>query len=254
MRRGNQSWALRSVRDGREKRNPADKAVFDFCVETMQAARPMRRGAQPGSRRTNISLTNGPSRPWSCRAGLEDNMLLDKHTLAPSNAALIKRAADVCEQYERLPPPLSKREMRGCAHSWCERGFRACLEGGFCRSRNCGCIRPGSRTRGHARGRGRPCACVGFRTRHSHRSGAGHATGLACWNGSDRVPVPALVRALKGWSCPICIFVHKGLTSRDVVDTAQALLLSNVNALFESAFQTSKWRSQILLGAKALRR
>jgi uncharacterized protein (DUF849 family) len=35
------------------------------------------------------------------RAGLEDNVRLDKDTLAPSNAALIKRAADLCEKYER---------------------------------------------------------------------------------------------------------------------------------------------------------
>ena len=35
------------------------------------------------------------------RAGLEDNVRLDRNTLAPSNAALIKRAADLCEKYER---------------------------------------------------------------------------------------------------------------------------------------------------------
>ena len=52
--------------------------------------------------------------------------------------------------------------------------------------------------------------------------------------GSDGVPVPALVRALKEQILPdLHPFVHKGLTSQDVVDTAQALLLSNVNALFE---------------------
>ena len=35
------------------------------------------------------------------RTGLEDNMRLDKNTLAPSNAALVKRAVQMCEKYER---------------------------------------------------------------------------------------------------------------------------------------------------------
>ena len=35
------------------------------------------------------------------RTGLEDNMRLDRDTLAPSNAALVNRAADLCEKYER---------------------------------------------------------------------------------------------------------------------------------------------------------
>ena len=35
------------------------------------------------------------------RAGLEDNIRMDRNTLAPSNAALIKRAASLCGKYER---------------------------------------------------------------------------------------------------------------------------------------------------------
>ena len=35
------------------------------------------------------------------RAGLEDNVRLDRDRLAPSNAALIRRAAELCEKYER---------------------------------------------------------------------------------------------------------------------------------------------------------
>ncbi|MCK5502940.1 MAG: 3-keto-5-aminohexanoate cleavage protein, partial [Tritonibacter mobilis] len=35
------------------------------------------------------------------RTGLEDNVRLDRQTLAPSNAALIRRAAELCEKYER---------------------------------------------------------------------------------------------------------------------------------------------------------
>jgi 3-keto-5-aminohexanoate cleavage enzyme len=37
------------------------------------------------------------------RTGLEDNIRWDKTTLAPSNAALVKRVADMCPQYNRHP-------------------------------------------------------------------------------------------------------------------------------------------------------
>ncbi len=35
------------------------------------------------------------------RTGLEDNVRWDKDSLAPSNAALVTRAVDLCEKYER---------------------------------------------------------------------------------------------------------------------------------------------------------
>ena len=35
------------------------------------------------------------------RTGLEDNVRLDRDTLAPSNAALVKRVVEICEQHER---------------------------------------------------------------------------------------------------------------------------------------------------------
>jgi 3-keto-5-aminohexanoate cleavage enzyme len=35
------------------------------------------------------------------RTGMEDNVRIDKNTLAPSNAALLKRAVAICEKHER---------------------------------------------------------------------------------------------------------------------------------------------------------
>ncbi|WP_280546532.1 3-keto-5-aminohexanoate cleavage protein [Halomonas sp. 11-S5] len=35
------------------------------------------------------------------RTGVEDNVRLDKDTLAPSNAALVQRVAEMCEQHGR---------------------------------------------------------------------------------------------------------------------------------------------------------
>lgn len=82
---------------------PADRHVFDYYNQT-------------------VHRLFGPDAPWSAagigpnqitlnewaiaagghaRTGLEDNVRLDKATLAPSNAALVHRAAEVCEKHER---------------------------------------------------------------------------------------------------------------------------------------------------------
>lgn len=81
---------------------PADKAVFDFYVETMRARAPEAPWCAAGIGPAQIEVNE-----WAIaagghtRAGLEDNMRLDRARLAPSNAALIARAAELCEKYER---------------------------------------------------------------------------------------------------------------------------------------------------------
>lgn len=81
---------------------PADKAVFDFYVETMRSRAPDAPWCAAGVGPAQIEVNE-----WAIaagghtRAGLEDNMRLDRATLAPSNAALIERAAVLCEKYER---------------------------------------------------------------------------------------------------------------------------------------------------------
>lgn len=81
---------------------PADKAVFDFYVQTMRDRAPDAAWCAAGVGPAQIEVNE-----WAIaagghtRAGLEDNMRLDRATLAPSNAALIARAAQLCEQYER---------------------------------------------------------------------------------------------------------------------------------------------------------
>ena len=58
---------------------------------------------------------------------------------------------------------------------------------------------------------------------------------LSAGMAQDGVPVPAFVRALKNQSDPaLHAAIHKGLTSQDVVDTAQALMLRRVNGTFRS--------------------
>jgi hypothetical protein len=49
-----------------------------------------------------------------CRTGLEDNVRMSKEKLAPSNAALVKRVAELCAQYGRRPATVSEaRRMLG---------------------------------------------------------------------------------------------------------------------------------------------
>ncbi len=81
---------------------PADKAVFDFYVETMRTRAPGAPWCAAGIGAAQIVVNE-----WAIaagghtRTGLEDNVRLDRDTLAPSNAALIRRAADLCAKYER---------------------------------------------------------------------------------------------------------------------------------------------------------
>jgi uncharacterized protein (DUF849 family) len=81
---------------------PCDRTVFDFYVKTMQERAPGAEWCAAGIGANQIVVNE-----WAIaagghtRAGLEDNVRWDRSSLAPSNAALITRAADLCEKYER---------------------------------------------------------------------------------------------------------------------------------------------------------
>ncbi len=81
---------------------PVDKDVFDFYVATLNRLAPDAQwcgaGVGPGQIIVNEwSIAAG----GHTRTGLEDNMRIDRNTLAPSNAALVARAADLCAKYDR---------------------------------------------------------------------------------------------------------------------------------------------------------
>ena len=81
---------------------PADKPTFDFYVETLKRLAPDAQWCGAGIGANQIALNE-----WSIaagghtRTGLEDNMRLDRDTLAPSNAALVERTVTLCDKYER---------------------------------------------------------------------------------------------------------------------------------------------------------
>lgn len=81
---------------------PVDRAAFEFFVATLKRLAPDATWTGAGIGREQITLNR-----WSlelgghCRTGLEDNVRLDRDTLAPSNAALVKRVADLAGDYGR---------------------------------------------------------------------------------------------------------------------------------------------------------
>lgn len=81
---------------------PVDREVFEFYVKTLKRVAPNATWTGAGIGRDQLKLAQ-----WSlelgghCRTGLEDNVRLDKDTLAPSNAALVKQVVDLCEENGR---------------------------------------------------------------------------------------------------------------------------------------------------------
>ncbi|MBU0781883.1 MAG: 3-keto-5-aminohexanoate cleavage protein [Alphaproteobacteria bacterium] len=82
---------------------PVDRDVFDYYVHTVHRLF----GTDAPWCAAGIGANQIVLNEWAissgghARTGLEDNVRLDRDTLAPSNAALVKRAADLCEAYER---------------------------------------------------------------------------------------------------------------------------------------------------------
>jgi 3-keto-5-aminohexanoate cleavage enzyme len=81
---------------------PVDRPAFDFYIETLKRLAPDAEWCGAGIGRHQITINE-----WCvalgghARTGLEDNVRLDRDTLAPSNAALVRRVVELCDKYER---------------------------------------------------------------------------------------------------------------------------------------------------------
>jgi 3-keto-5-aminohexanoate cleavage enzyme len=88
---------------------PVDREVFEFYIATLKRLAPDATWTGAGIGRDQLTLNR-----WSlelgghCRTGLEDNVRLDKATLAPSNAALVRRIVDLCPEYGRRPATVAE--------------------------------------------------------------------------------------------------------------------------------------------------
>ncbi|MEQ9334155.1 3-keto-5-aminohexanoate cleavage protein [Thalassobaculum sp.] len=88
---------------------PVDRPTFEFYVATLQRLAPDATWTGAGIGKDQITLNR-----WSlelgghCRTGLEDNVRMDRETLAPSNAALVRRVVELCPEYGRRPATVAE--------------------------------------------------------------------------------------------------------------------------------------------------
>lgn len=90
---------------------PADEKILDFYIETLKRLSPDAQWCAAGIGPAQITINEWAiAKGGHTRTGMEDNVRLDKNTLAPSNAALVGRATQFCEKYKR--PVASWKEAR----------------------------------------------------------------------------------------------------------------------------------------------
>jgi len=94
---------------------PVDKDVFNFYIETTQRLLPNAEWCAAGIAAGQLVVNEWcVAAGGHARTGLEDNVRLDKQTLAPSNAALVQRVVDLCDKFERpIAKPSEARAMLG---------------------------------------------------------------------------------------------------------------------------------------------
>ena len=81
---------------------PPDEPIFDFYIETLKRLSPDAQWCAAGIGPAQLTINEWAIRKGGhTRTGLEDNVRLDRDRLAPSNAALVARAADLCAKYDR---------------------------------------------------------------------------------------------------------------------------------------------------------
>ena len=94
---------------------PVDRESFDYFRKTLARLAPDAEwcGAGIGAGQLQVNewcVAEG----GHARTGLEDNIRLDRTTLAPSNAALVSRVVDLCEKYARpVATPAEARQILG---------------------------------------------------------------------------------------------------------------------------------------------
>ena len=94
---------------------PADRETFDFMVHTIGRLLPGSEWCAAGIGAAQVVLNDwAVAAGGHARTGLEDNVRLDRATLAPSNAALVERAAAICARHGRpVATPAQARAMLG---------------------------------------------------------------------------------------------------------------------------------------------
>lgn len=96
---------------------PVDRDVFDYYLRTVGRLMPDATWCAAGIGAHQVTLNE-----WAiaagghARTGLEDNIRMDRNTLAPSNAALVRRTVEICERHGRkVATPDQARAILGLA-------------------------------------------------------------------------------------------------------------------------------------------
>lgn len=94
---------------------PADEAVFDFYVRTLERLRPGASFTGAGIGRSALTVARwSMARGGHVRTGMEDNVRLDRDTLAPSNAALVRQLVEQMPLHGRRPATVAEaRDLLG---------------------------------------------------------------------------------------------------------------------------------------------
>ena len=96
---------------------PADRDVFDYYIRTVERLLPGSEWCAAGIGRHQIEVNEWcVAAGGHARTGLEDNIRMNRETLAPSNAALVERVVAICERHGRpVATPAQARRILGLA-------------------------------------------------------------------------------------------------------------------------------------------
>lgn len=90
---------------------PPDEPIFDFYIETLKRLAPDAQWCAAGIGPAQLLINEWAIKKGGhTRTGMEDNVRLDRDRLAASNAALVRRATELCAKYER--PVATWRQAR----------------------------------------------------------------------------------------------------------------------------------------------
>ena len=94
---------------------PADRDVFDYYIRTVERLLPGSEWCAAGIGRHQIEVNEWcVAAGGHARTGLEDNIRMNRETLAPSNAALVERVAEICNRHGRpVATPAQARRILG---------------------------------------------------------------------------------------------------------------------------------------------
>jgi uncharacterized protein (DUF849 family) len=98
---------------------PVDRPSFDYFRATLKRLAPEAEWCAAGIGRDQLTVNEWcVAEGGHARTGLEDNLRLDRDTLAPSNAALVRRVVDLCERHGRpVATPAQARAILGLAET-----------------------------------------------------------------------------------------------------------------------------------------